>query len=204
MTTSPPVFDMMKYNFYLALISFLCAIPLWGQAKYEREFRIRKSQFPERASAWIEEEIKDARRIRFYKEIDSARTRFKAKLKKDRLHYTVEFTSQGDLEDIEFIIKEVDIPREVYGDIEDQLAQECGRFKIRRLQQQYPLGAGRKTATLIKDAFQNLILPYINYKFIVSCKTNEGRVDFEYLFNAEGIFLSRRRSLPPNYDHILY
>ncbi|GGD52352.1 hypothetical protein GCM10011361_18780 [Muriicola marianensis] len=194
----------MKYSFFLTIASFLVSFHLCGQAKYEREFRITKSQFPEQALTWIAEELKDARRVRFYKEIDSARVSYEAKFKKDRLHYSVEFNAQGELEDIELLIEEVDIPREVYQAIENYITGECSRFKIRRLQQQYPMTMERNTEAVIRDAFQNLILPYINYELIVSCRKDTGRVEYEYLFNAEGSFISRRISLPPNYDHILY
>lgn len=195
---------MTKYSLFTVIATLFIALPLYGQAKYEREFRIAKSQFPDQALTWIEEELKDARRVRFYKEIDSARMSYEAKFKKDRLHYSAEFNSRGELEDIELLIREVDVPRDVYQAIEGHLTKDCGRHKIRRLQQQYPVTKEKKTEAVIKDAFQNLILPYINYELIVSCRTGSGRLEYEYIFNAEGSFISRRISIPPNYDHILY
>ncbi|NNC62379.1 MAG: hypothetical protein HKO11_08570 [Eudoraea sp.] len=194
----------MKYSILILALSFLCCSPTFAQAKYEREFRIRKSQFPQNALEQIEDQIKDARRLRFYKEIDSATISFEAKFKKDRLHYSVEFNSEGELEDIEVLIKEVDIPTDVFASVSDYLKGNCLNFKIRRLQQQYPVTEKQKMGKVIRDAFQNLILPYINYEMVVFCKTAAGREEYEYLFNSEGVFISRRKSLPPNYDHILY
>jgi len=204
MITLEVVSDMMKYSILILALFFLCCSPSFAQAKYEREFRIRKSQFPQNALEQIKEQIKDARRLRFYKEIDSATISFEAKFKKDRLYYSVEFNSEGELEDIEVMIREVDIPAEVFSSVSAYLKGYCKDFKIRRLQQQYPVTEKQKIEKVIKDAFQNLILPYINYEMVVFCKTDAGREEYEYLFNADGAFISRRKSLPPNYDHILY
>jgi hypothetical protein len=195
---------MKKSSLLFSYLALLCALSSWGQAKYEREFRIKKSEFPENAYALIEKEIKEARRVRFYKEIDSVTVSYEAKFKKDRLHYSAEFNTKGELVDIEVLIKPVDIPEEVFGAISAHVARECENFRIRRLQQQYPIRDDRPIGKVIRDAFQNLILPYINYELIISCKADAGRVEYEYLFDAEGTFLSRRKSLPPNYDHILY
>ncbi|QBA65128.1 hypothetical protein EQY75_11675 [Muriicola soli] len=181
----------------------------WGfttqaQAKYEREFRIKKSEFPQKALELVNQRIKDARKIRYYKEIDSVTITFESKFKKDKLHYSVNFNSKGELEDIEIQISKVDIPSDVWSSIAEHLNGDCKKFKIRRLQQQYPLKNGLSAEKIINDAFQNLILPYINYELIVVCKRDSGREEFEYLFNAQGDFVSKRKSLPANYDHILY
>ncbi len=195
---------MKKFSPFLSGIALLFTLTTLGQAKYEREFRIVKSEFPKNAFDLIEEQINGARRVRFYKEIDSVTVSYEAKFKKDRLHYSAEFNAAGELEDIELMIKPVDIPEEVFEAISNRLRSECPKFKIRRLQQQYPVSENRAIEKVVRDTFQNLILPYINYEMIISCKGESGREEFEYLFDAEGHFLSRRKSLPPNYDHVLY
>ncbi|SMP01648.1 hypothetical protein SAMN06265375_101195 [Muriicola jejuensis] len=195
---------MTKFSVLFTGLTLFCTLCLQGQAKYEREFRIKKSEFPQNALLLIREEIEGVRRLRFYKEIDSSTTSFEAKFRKDRLHYSVEFSAVGELEDIELLVKEVDVPEDVYAGISAYLENDCGKFKVRRLQQQYPVTGNQNLEKVMKDAFQNLLLPYINYELVVSCRTDSGREEYEYLFDAEGIFISRRKSLPPNYDHILY
>ena len=194
----------MRYNLFLLIVLLMTSTPHWGQGKYEREFRIKKSDFPANALELITDQIKNGRRIRFYKGIDSITTSYQAKFKKDKLHYSVEFNKNGELEDIEILIDEVDIPNDVYDSISEYLNRTCPKFRIRRFQQQYPVKAEEEISKVIKDAFQNLLLNYINYELIVSCKDKNGRVEFEYLFNADGSFMSMRKSLPANYDHILY
>ena len=79
------------------LIIFFGVFSALAQEKYEREHRINKKQFPEKALNYIAENLEDAKRIRFYRETDSSKTSYEVKFKKDRLHYSVEFDKDGKL-----------------------------------------------------------------------------------------------------------
>ena len=182
---------------------FLFGNFVFSQNKYEREYRIRKSQFPENALSYISEKLEDARRIRFYKETDSSKVSFEAKFKKDRLRYSIEFDEKGVLEDIEIEIKPVDIPDSAFSKITSDLTKRFSKYRIRKIQQQYPNLNG-DTETTVKNAFQNLMLPSIKYELIVAGKENKSYEQFEILYDAEGGFEKLRKSLPPNYDHVLY
>ncbi|WP_424499543.1 hypothetical protein [Robiginitalea sp.] len=194
---------MMKYSVitFLALV-FCCSLN--AQAKYEREFRIKKSQFPQASLQLAEPFLDGVRKLRFYKEIDSSRQRFQIKFKRDKLKYSVEFNDEAVLEDIELGITEVDIPEASFQAMEAYLKDHFSKYKIRKIQQQYPRTAFSSTEETFRIAFQNLILPEIRYEFIVHAKTPDGSMDFEILFDAEGKILKQRKSLPPNYDHVLY
>lgn len=195
----------MKKPFYALLsLCLLLSVQLGtAQNKYEREYRIKKSQFPEKALELISTKLENARRVRFYKETDSTKVSYEAKFKKDRLHYSVEFDEDGVLEDVEILIKSIDIPDDSYSLMTKYLEKKFNRYRIRRMQQQYPVGADPIETTL-RNAFQNLMLPTIKYELIVSGKGDSGYEQFEILFNANGAFEKIRKSLPPNYDHVLY
>ena len=195
---------MKKPFFALLSLCLLLFVQLGtAQNKYEREYRIKKSQFPEKALELISTKLEDARRVRFYKETDSTKVSYEAKFKKDRLHYSVEFDEDGVLEDVEILIKSIDIPDDSYSLMTKYLEKKFNRYRIRRMQQQYPVGANPIETTL-RNAFQNLMLPTIKYELIVSGKGDSGYEQFEILFNANGAFEKIRKSLPPNYDHVLY
>lgn len=195
----------MTLKYCIAFLAFaFCMCTTYGQNKYEREFRIKKSQFPESAHAFIKEKLVGAKRVRFYKEIDSNKTSYEAKFKKDRLHYSVEFNKEGDLEDIEILIKEIDIPEESLSKIQMYLEKNFLRSRIRKIQQQYPVASFENAEITLRNAFQNLLLPEIKYELIVAGKKDKGYMDYEILFDATGKFLNLRKSLPPNYDHVLY
>ena len=188
----------------IILASFLFCFQLaHSQYKYEKEHRILKSQFPTEAIAIIEENITDYKRIKFYKETDSIKISYEAKLKKDKLWYSIEFNEYGKLEDIEILIKSTDIPNDTYSNIERYLNKNFTKYRIKRLQQQYP-STNDSLDEIFKNAFQNLILPSNNYEFVVVGRKEKGYLDYEILFDADGNFKQIRTSLPPNYDHVLY
>jgi len=195
---------MASKNIFLCAFLLFCGCFTYAQYKYEREYRIRKGQFPEKALGYIQEKLTDAKRIRFYKETDSTKVSYEAKFKKDRLWYSIEFDKEGSLEDIEILIESVDIPDDSFDKIQEYLSNYFKKHRIRKIQQQYPFKEGEEPETTIKNAFQNLMLPSINYELIVAGKKEKNFEQFEVLFDAEGSFKSIRKSLPPNYDHVLY
>ena len=175
-----------------------------SQVKYEREFRILREQFPQASLESVQPYLDGVRKLRFYKEIDSSRRSYEIKFKKDRLHYSVEFNEQEALEDVEVIIKPVDIPEEAWTTITKDLDSKWSKYKVRKIQQQYPREAFTSDSETFQKAFQNLILPEIRYEIVVRGKTEDGYRDYELLYDATGDLLLMRESLPPNYDHVLY
>lgn len=192
----------MKFNIATILL-FCLPLSVLCQVKREQEFRIEKDQFPETAFSQIEEYLGNAKRVRFYQEMDSTKKSFEAKFKKGRLYYSVEFNETGKLEDVEFVIKENDVPEDSWNAIMDHLHGEYPKFRIKKMQQQYPL-ADRNPQKVLYEAFQNLILPYINYEVVFSAKKDKGFQTYEALFNSDGILINIRKSFPPSYDHVLY
>ena len=193
----------MDLSRILLVLFLLIGVAASAQNKYEREYRIKKSQFPANALGYIEAKLQEARHVRFYKETDSAKVSYEAKFKKDRLKYSVEFSEKGILEDIEILIKPVDIPNDTFQRINQYLQDRFVKYRIQKIQQQYPVG-NKNVETTVKNAFQNLMLPDIKYEIIVSGKKTKGYAQFEIVFDAAGNFEKIRKSLPPNYDHVLY
>ena len=72
------------------------------------------------------------------------------------------------------------------------------------MQQQYPVQKGQSTEKTLHNAFQNLILPEVNYELVFSAKESYGFQEYEALFNSEGQLILIRKSFPPSYDHVLY
>ena len=192
-----------KQVFFILLL-FFSGIFMHAQNKYEQEHRILKKQFPEKALTTITKKLEDARHIRYYKEIDSTKINYKVKFKKDRLRYSVNYDKQGVLENIGIIIKPIDIPTGSFTKIEAYLTAEFNKYRIKKIHQQYPVSTDEDAEITIKNAFQNLILPEINYVLIVVGKKGKTHQEYEFFFNAEGDLIKLRKTLPPNYDHILY
>ena len=196
---------MNRYRFLLlVIIALLQYSTSLSQVKVEREHRIKKNQFPDAAHDFIQEKLKDAKKIRFYKETDTTKITYEAKFKKDKLHYSVEFDESGKLEDIEILIKEVDVPEDSWSQITKFLKEKFKKYKIRKIQQQYPITSGGTAESTLTNAFQHLLIPSLHYELMVWGKIQEEHADFEILFGADGGFIKMRESLPANYDHVLY
>ncbi|CAM4237579.1 hypothetical protein [Zobellia nedashkovskayae] len=194
--------NLKSVSFFILFTVFITGTAI-AQIKDEREHRIRKSQFPENALLFIHQKLVNAKRIRFYKEIDGNKISYEAKFKKDRLKYSIEFNPEGKLEDIEIVIKSLDIPNDAYAKITTYLENNFKKYRVRKIQQQY-LSDGVDVDKTLKNAFQNLMLPSIKYEFIIDGKNDKGFEEFEILFDADGKFELIKKSLPPNYDHVLY
>jgi hypothetical protein len=195
---------LKKIYVYLFLVSvFACCQLSFAQYTYEREFRIRKSQFPSAAHVVIDDYVEGAKRLKFYQETDSNKVSFKAKLKKDKLWYSIEFYKEGALEKIEILINTTDIPNDTYSSIEKYLNNNFYKYRIKKLKQQYYLNSDTLEETF-KNAFQNLILSSNMYEIVIAGKKEKGYLDYEIQFDADGNFKKKRKVLPSNYDHILY
>ncbi len=147
--------------------------------------RIKKEAFPEKALALIEDYLDNAKRVRFYQVTDGAKQNFEAKFKKGRLLYMVNFDGNGSLEDVAFGIKEFDIPEDTWLSIKTYLSANYPKLRIKKIQQQHPLVEENPEKTL-HEAFQNLMLPHINYEIIFSSKKERKFQSYEALFDAEG------------------
>ncbi len=196
---------MNRYkNIVIVLVTLLMAWTSIAQVKVERQHRIKKTQFPPVAHEFMKEKLKDVKNIRFYKETDTSKVSYEAKFKKDKLFYGLGFDEYGELKDIVIIIKYLDIPKEAWTNITIVLEEKFNKYKVRQIQQQYPVTSSQNIDITLKNAFQNLMIPSINYELLVSGKIDDERMDYELLFSANGDFVNMKESLPANYDHVLY
>jgi hypothetical protein len=192
------------FKLFITPILVLYASFSFAQNKYEREFRIKKDQFPASAIDLLDTHIKDRKRLKFYKETDGTKGSYEAKFKKDRLWYSMEFDIDGTLEDIEITIEPLDIPSEVLANITMYFNKAFSKHRVKKIQQQYLASVEEKSRKTLRNAFQNLLIPSLNYEIIVSGKEDKSYLDYEVLFDAQGNFINRKKQLPPNYDHVLY
>jgi hypothetical protein len=189
----------MRFFLVLFLIYSCC----YAQAEYEREHRIKGSQFPT-----LEKEVLVSgdriKQRRFYKEIDNSEVSYILKFKKDRLRYFMNFNPKGRLQNMGFRIKEIDVPSDVYANMLSYLTANFEKSRISRMYQEYYPAEGEAVEKTIRDAFQNMLLPDIMYKLMLTAKKDKKRAEYEAYFDAKGNFMKIRQALPANYDHILY
>jgi len=194
---------MMKSKLNIVFVLFLTFTLGFAQTKQEREFRIDKEDFPTQSLKVLLPYIKEVKKVRHYKETDGQKISYEAKFKKDKLRYSVEFDSLGNLEDVEFIIKKNDIPSGSFINLQNYLKNKHKKVKVKKIQQQY-LAVGTEPKKVLKEAFQNLLLPSIRYEIVISSKEEKGYQYYEVTFDHQGNHLSSRKFSDSNYDHVLY
>ena len=197
------VLDTMKYSFFCFIVLVFTGLKGLSQTKQEREFRIAKKEFPSKSIDLITPYLQEVKRLKFYKEIDGAKTSYELKFKKSKLYYSAEFDDKGNLEDIEFSIKKADIPSSSLENIQNYLNTNHQKVKIKKIQQQYLFEQNISEQDL-KNAFQNLLLPEIRYEIVISGKEKISYQYYELTFDSEGNHLESRRFKASNYNHVLY
>ncbi|NJB36804.1 hypothetical protein [Croceivirga sp. JEA036] len=173
-----------------------------AQTKNEREIRISEDEFPSSAYSRLVPYLTNSKHLRFYQEKDGDKLSYEAKFKSGKIHYSVEFDAHGVLEDVEYIIEEIDIPDASWEVMQVYLNSKFSRYRIKKIQQHYPNISGAQTT--LKNAFQNLLTKEIRYEMIVAYRTKKGFKEIEILFNAAGQHLYSRESIPQKYDYVRY
>ncbi len=188
----------------MLILLVLWSLPASAQIKTEREHRIKRSYCPDPVLKFVEDHFDAVRRVKFYRETDSSGTRFPVKFKKARLHYTAVFDGEGQLLNIRFRIREVDLPREVYSSVLQTIGGKFARFRIRSMEQEYTPAPDEAPESLIRNAFQNLLLPSITYRIMAGGRLNGQYEEYVFLFDSEGRLKDAHPALPANHDHVLY
>ncbi len=194
----------MKFRAVLFVSVLFMSSMAMAQIKLEREHRVKKSQFPVNGRLFMESKIGPVKKLRYYKEVDSSTIHYTSKFKKDRLHYGVHFSEDGQFQKVDITVKEIDIPQDSWENITFLLEQHFTKYRIKKILQQYKVTKDQPEAATLKKAFQNLILPDMTYMVWAKGKTDDKCQEYRILFDAEGNLLHFKKALPPNYDHILY
>ncbi|UZO79287.1 hypothetical protein NBT05_09920 [Aquimarina sp. ERC-38] len=176
-----------------------------GQKKYEREYRIQKTEFPVSAIDYLKQNNFTTCKIKYYLESDSTNQSYEAKFKYKDHRYSVEFNTNGILEDIEVNVDLDWLDKSLQEQIATRLDSLFKKHRILKVQVQYPNTEVENT-TVIAKAAKTLDTSILhNYELLVAArKEDEGYSDYELLFDKKGNVLKIRKSVPPAYGYILY
>lgn len=108
----------------------------YGQ-KREIERAVASSEVPESARNWLETAYQGHGKTKWYFQTDGEKEVYEAKLKWKRNWHSVEFTPEGDIRNVEILIRTRDLDQEVRVNMFRYLSGEYSSFKIDRLQIHY-------------------------------------------------------------------
>ncbi|MDO6439339.1 hypothetical protein Q4534_18085 [Cyclobacterium sp. 1_MG-2023] len=160
-----------------------------GQVKIEKESKVMSSDVPSNAVAWVEEVFDQKKRMNWYFETSGESQSYEAKFYQKRKKYSVEFSKDGTLEDIEVLIHWRRLPIEVKQNISKYFSEHFLKTKIRKIQIQYT-GRDENLKNWIVSKKSNEII--VKYEVEFYGKTSSTKKLWEGLFDKEGELLMKR------------
>lgn len=172
-----------------------------GQQKYESERRIKRDQVPAKALSFIDSlNLESKVRWNFEEALESSSVEAKYKHKGEK--YSVEFDTLGNLQDIEIDIPWRDAEEQLKESINNQLNQDCRKYKVQNAQIQY---SGERSVLLEKLRSGSTKSTFTTrFELIVRCASDSDVNLFEYLFSDAGERLSTFKIIFKNSNHLEY
>ena len=167
--------------------------------KIEKEFKVNADQVPERSSTWIAEAFPNASKVKWYSEETSGKKSYEAKLKWQNRKYSVEFSKEGDIEDVEIKLNWKKLPEDIRKQLKNSFSQ-IEKFKLLKIQEQWSAA----DPDLLKAAIQQRDKKQINVKYEVEFRAmiNGVHGQWEGLFDTSGKLLQTRRILTRPTDNL--
>lgn len=161
-----------------------------AQVKREREMRISASEVPATAIETVAR-IGKTEKVKWYKEFSSDSVTIEAKYRLLGQQISAEFTTSGELQDVEVLRERKELSEEKWRPMCQQIQADYeGRWRIVRVQQQYKGPVDDIARHLQEKALPPAALE-VAYEIVVNGKTAEGWKKYEYTFSNSGTLLSR-------------
>lgn len=191
----------MKYKF---ILFFLCTSLCFAQSKNEKEERIAAEAFPANAISYFHIISQDVKYLKFFKETDGDKKSYEVKFKYNKEHYSVEFDTLGNLEDIEIVIKKRHIPKDVYRSVSNYFKTTFKKFTLVKIQKQYVNTTKYSDKQFIQTILEKPYNKHTHFEIIAEVKTEDKHELREFTFNRLGKYETSRKVTSSSYEHALY
>jgi len=188
----------------ISIILFLTAFNYTiAQIKYEKEYKLNQEQVPRIALDFVDK-LGFEKKVKWYKEEAIDKTSIEAKTKHFSKKYSVEFNSDGEIEDIEIKIESEEVPTEVYQSILQYLNTNYQKVKICKIQLQLSGESNALIQTINNQDFKDNSNITTRYEIVLNAKESREYQKLEYLFNHQGDMLRKAVILLKNTDNLEY
>ncbi len=194
----------MNFRLFIIILVLCSWQTLASQTKNESEQRIKLSEFPKKAQDVIEALPSNSKRIKFYKETDGGKESFEAKFKYNKRYYSLEFSKEGDIEDIEVITKLKHIKQTSKHQLVKYFEASFDKYKIIKIQEQFIFKKNNAESKFVEEVLTKDINLSPNFEIIAEVKNESKRNIREFTFDSKGKFLNFRILNPTSYEHVLY
>ncbi len=183
------------------IVCLFCLQSGYAQQKFEKESRLKMDEVPEMALQFIDS-LEPESKINWYLEEGLESTSIEAKFRYKGKKLSVEFDTAGKVEDVEIQVKWNTLPAALRDSIREVFRSDCNRFSVRKVQVQY---SGSRTTLIAKLKTDSTTVGYITrYELITKCRTDEDIALYEYLFDSEGLSLTRSKIIFNNSSNLEY
>lgn len=173
--------------------------------KNEIERSVNRNDMPDKILALIDEFWPDLRGIKYYEQTDGEETTFEVKLEWQGDQYSIEFSTEGAVQDVEKLIEFGDIPEPTRNAITRDLEGQFNKFRLTRIQIQF-LAADEDDeddSDFIDDILEEDANDYeIRYEIELDGENRRELGSFEMLYSDSGTLIGKRRIVRRSLDNI--
>mgnify|MGYP005819548061 CR=1 FL=1 len=171
----------------------------FSQLKFEKESRLKRADIPTPAIELIES-LEIQGKIKWYSEESLTGNSVEAKFRFNKKHYSIEFDTEGNLQDAEITIQVTEIPDKAKETIIKKLESEFDKYSIKKTQVHYP-GKNPEILSIIKNPPKETGNT-VKYELIVNGKTEKTTIQYEMIFDNNGIFTEQKEIIQKNADNL--
>lgn len=180
---------------------FCISLGGYAQQKYEREYRIDTSEVPQEAMGFIKY-FNVQKKVKWYQERGLDSTSVEAKFKLSGFKYSIEFSNDGSLQDIEQTVPFISLQKHIQKKIRAYLKENYDAYDIEKVQHQYTgntktLLAWRQTSNFPDTAPESIT--HI-YELIVRARTKNKVKLFEFQFDEKGQKIEKKEVITRDTD----
>ena len=173
----------MKKIVALFCLLFLGAYT-FSQEKQEKEYRIKPEEAPKTAVDFVTSN-NFKKRVKWFAEESNDGKTFEAKVCHNKNLYSIEFSEEGTLLDIEKKVDFDEVTEVAQNNIKNYLKENYLKYKFKKTQIQYK-GIPNELMRVFDAKNRNTIKAKIAYELIVSAKNDDGFKRYEMLFDENG------------------
>jgi hypothetical protein len=173
--------------------------------KNEIERSIDRNDMPDKILALIDEFWPDLRGIKYFEQTDGKETTYEVKLEWQGDQYSIEFSTEGAVQDVEKLIEFGDIPEPARGSITRDLDEQFNKFRLTRIQLQFIAADkdGVDDSDFIDDILEKDADDYeIRYEIELDGENRRELGSFELLYDEFGKLIEKRRIVRRSLDNI--
>jgi hypothetical protein len=174
---------------------------LFGQTKFEKEYRIKTRSVPNLAIEYVSQ-FGFTVKVKWFREESYTGKSIEAKVKQDKTRFSIEFDTIGNLQDIEIEIRSQEIAPMIMSKIRTQFGKDFAKHKINKIQRQFS-GESQSIFNRLNGNSEDEAV-FIKYEIIVKGKKDGKTSLYEYLFDRNGELEKRALIVFRNTDHLVY